>query len=79
MYMTRRSLSTGGWLMCMVHDVCTVTSPVRVGRPISGSPQLCRAKAGCTSALCDPATTASWPERSSAPVTEIPTMIPQHW
>ena len=44
------------------------------GAATSGSPQEARKKAGWTRARCEPATTPSCPERSSAPVTEIPTV-----
>ena len=40
--------------MCIVQDVWTVTSPVAVGRSTNGSPQLGRAKAGCTRGTVGP-------------------------
>ena len=40
MYMTRRSRSTGGCDMCNVHEQWTVTSPVCVGRSMTGRSQL---------------------------------------
>ena len=43
-----------------------------------GRSQLDRTNAGCTSARCEPATTRSWPDRASAPVTEMPVVSPQH-
>ena len=78
MYMTRRSRSTGGCDMWSVQLQCTVTSPVSVGRSTIGRSELLRTNAGCTSARCEPATTRSWPDRASAPVTEMPHVRPQH-
>ena len=73
-YITRRSRSTGGCDMWSVQLQCTVTSPVSVGRSTIGRSELLRTNAGCTSARCEPATTRSWPDRASAPVTEMPTV-----
>ena len=77
-YITRRSRSTGGWAMCSVQLRWTVTSPVPVGRSTTGRRLSRRRKAGHTRARWLPATTRSWPELSSAPVTEIPTVSEQH-
>ena len=43
--------------MCNVQEQWTVTSPVDVGRSITGRSDSERTNAGCTSARCDPATT----------------------
>ena len=45
-----------------------------VGSGTAGNPHESRKNAGWTRARCEPATTPSCPERSSAPVTEIPTV-----
>ena len=78
LYITRRSRSTGGWAICRVQLRCTVTSPVLVGRSTTGRSQPGWSSADHISARCDPARTRSWPDTSSAPVTEIPTVRLQH-
>ena len=56
-----------------------MTSPVRVG---SGDRRevgavLAVVTTATSSARCEPATARSWPERESAPVTEMPTVMLQ--
>ena len=64
------------WRMAHMQSARAVNGDVavRVGSCMAGSSQQSRKKAGWTRARWEPATTPSWPERLSAPVTEVPTV-----